>query len=116
MERLRRIRIAYVLAALGAVAVVVALVNASGGGSGSNPQKVPPQHVDIGPGTGRRSCVVRVVPLSASRTVTDSETASATTPLRVTATTTSPLGRSTAEISTTCTVPARATGSPRPPG
>ena len=56
-----------------------------GGGSGSGDrQSGPPGHVDIGGGTGPRSCVVRGQRRSASRTLTSTRTATATVPVRVT--------------------------------
>src|SRR5205823_3714898 len=83
-----RIRIAYVLAALGAVAVALALIatlGGGGGGSGGSPGTEPRQ-VEIGGGKGPRSCVVRAAPVSETRTLTATETATASAPLRVTAT------------------------------
>ena len=88
MRHLRRIRIAYVLAVLGAVAVALALIatlGSGGGGSGGSPGAQPRQ-VEIGGGKGPRSCVVRAAPASATRTLTDRETATASAPVRVTAT------------------------------
>src|SRR5256885_9257310 len=88
MERLRRIRIAYVLGAIGAAVVAAALIVtlASGGGSKKPPGQQPPQQVEIGGGKGPRSCVVRSAPLSETHTLTDSETSTASAPVRVTAT------------------------------
>jgi len=88
MGHLRRIRVAYVLAAIGAAAVAVALVAALGGGSSSKSPAPPPRQVEIGGDKGPRSCVVRSVPLSETRTLTDTRTATATAPVRVTATAT----------------------------
>ena len=48
MRHLRRIRIAYVLAAVGALLIAGALIAALGNGPKSNGGSVPPQHVDIG--------------------------------------------------------------------
>src|SRR5947208_16950573 len=114
MERLRKIRIAYVLGVLGAAAAAVAVVSTLGGGSDKHPSTpTPPQHVDIGGGTGPRSCVVRSVPATATRTLSDKETSTARAPVRVTVTTKGTLGESKAEISTTVRQRATVTGTVR---
>src|SRR3954471_8468223 len=97
MERLRRIRIAYVLGVLGAAAAAVAFVSALGGSS-DKPRSTtaPPEHVDIGGDTGPRSCVVRSAPVSVTRTLSDTETSRASAPVRVTATETGSSGESKA--------------------
>ncbi|MFL5886289.1 MAG: hypothetical protein ACJ77M_14550, partial [Thermoleophilaceae bacterium] len=86
MERLRRIRIAYVLGAIGLLAIAgVLVVTLSNDDSAKKPAPPGPQRVEIGGGKGPRSCVVRSAPLSETHTLSDSETSTASAPVRVTA-------------------------------
>src|SRR6266576_1793086 len=115
MHHLRRIRIAYVLAALGALAAAGALIVALGdGGSSGSESTVPPEHVDIGGGKGPRSCVVRSARLSAERTITATRTATVSQPVHATVTVVKPDGsRSKASATTTVKETAALTGRAR---
>jgi hypothetical protein len=113
MHRLRRVRIAYVLAALGALAAAGALVVALGmGGNSGDESTVPPEHIDIGGGNGPRSCVVRSLRLTQARFITVRRSAVVNQPVRATVTVVKPDGsRSTASATTTLRETATATGS-----
>jgi hypothetical protein len=87
MSHLRRIRIAYVLGAVGAALVAGAVIAIAGRDDAGGAQKSPPR-VDIGGGSGPRACAERSVPLRTTRLLAETETASARAPVRVTATVT----------------------------